>query len=533
VQGSRFARKRTNTSRSEGKAQDCFSKYDGMAMLQLKACTAAEAGGIFSLLEGSRCTILDDDFEFSKKCSGVEVVCSKQAAAELENMEVASVVIPDAGAHWRQSSGPTVAVTGGLSAASDFFTTWRDLDAQNAQVEALVQASGGVATLEVVGQTIQKRDMRIVRFRGAGYSPGGTRLFATYNMHAREWLTGMAGVYQIQELIEKVKQDPDYLAGTEVVVMPMANPDGFHHSTVSTRMHRKNMRLTSSLPSPESCPGVDLNRNWDAEWNTGGSSGQPCSDTFHGPNPASEPEIQVMAQVMDAAPTTVYLDIHAFSQLIISAYGYTTADNPRSAEYRAMGADIQSAIRSAIQWGNNWTEGPIAQTLYAASGSSVDYADKKGALGVCFELRPGQYAGGFAPPTSDILPGVQESYAGFLAALDYAKGKPVVPSPEPAPTPAPAVPTPAPAVPTPAPAVPTPAPAVPTPAPVVPTPTPGGCPAGTSTGPDFDGDCACNQGFACYEDGASGCTFSYTATYDFKSTTHFLPTCAGCECISR
>merc|ERR1719330_698112 len=400
-----------------------------MPLLHLQPCTTDQAGSIFSQLEASGCTVLDDDFEYSKNCDDVEVVCSKQMAAELERGHVATVVSPDAGAHWRQTSGPTVAFTGGPSAASTFYTAYRDADAQAAQVEALVQASGGIATLETVGQSLQGRDMKIVRFRGEGYTAGGPRVFVTYNIHAREWITGMSGVYQVEHLIEKIRQEPNYLAGTEVVLMPMSNPDGFRYSTTTQRMHRKNMRVNSG----SSCRGVDLNRNWNAYWAQGGSSGSACSDTYHGTSAASEPETNVIAQVMDEAQNTVYIDVHAYSQLIISSYGYTTANNPRSAEYRTLGGLIQSAIRS--EGGSTWTEGPIAQVLYSASGSTVDYADKFGALGICFELRPaGSFGGGFAPPASDILPGARESFAGIMTAIDYAKSyEPPAPTPAPPP----------------------------------------------------------------------------------------------------
>merc|ERR1719382_1527423 len=127
---------------------------------------------------------------------------------------------------------------------------------------------------------------------------------------------------------------------------------------------------------------------------------------------ASEPETNVIARVMAESQQTVYIDVHSFSQLIISSYGYTTRTNPRSTEYRAIGRLIQTAIRSS--GGNTWREGPIAQVLYQASGSTVDYADANGALGICFELRPsGSGGGGFAPPASDILPGARESFAGI------------------------------------------------------------------------------------------------------------------------
>ena len=38
------------------------------------------------------------------------------------------------------------------------------------------------------------------------------------------------------------------------------------------------------------CHGTDANRNWGYQWNTGGSSGNGCSDTYHGPEAFSEVE---------------------------------------------------------------------------------------------------------------------------------------------------------------------------------------------------------------------------------------------------
>jgi len=70
----------------------------------------------------------------------------------------------------------------------------------------------------------------------------------------------------------------------------------------------------------------------------------------------------------------------------------------------------------------------------------------------------------------------------------------------------------------------------PTPAPVpTPAPPPSVC-GGESRGPDSDGDCACNSGYACYEAGSAGCTYSYTARYGWTSNRYFLPSCTDCEC---
>merc|ERR1719150_1236689 len=417
AQGARFARKK----RSNSTMVDCYSPYDGKALLTLKEC--ASPAEVVSKLEKSGCILVSEAEEIlNTGCDEAEVVCSLDAVADVT--EIANVVNKDAGAFWRGSSGTTVAFEGPGATTSNFYSSWQGLDAQLAKVESLVASSGGIATIETAGQSLQGRAMKIVRFRGAGYSPGRTRIFVTFNIHAREWITGMSGVYAVENLIEKVKQDSSYLDGTEVVLMPMANPDGFLHSTTSTRMHRKNMANSCSYRNR----GVDLNRNFRSYWNQGGSSSDPCSDTYHGPSAASEPETKVIERVMKESQMTVYIDVHSYSQLIISSWGYTTRNHPRSAEYRQIGGKIQSAIRSA--GGNTWREGPIAQTLYAASGGTTDTAADLGALGICFELRPGRWGGGgFAPPASDILIGARECFAGLTAAFDYAMGSSPTPTP--------------------------------------------------------------------------------------------------------
>jgi len=447
AQAGRFARR----TGSNSTADDCYSTYDGKALLSLKEC--ASPAEVVSKLEKKGCTFVSEvQSILNLGCDGAEVVCNHAADADL--LEIADVVKYDAGAHWRSSSGTTVPFDGSDAIAANFYSNWQGLDAQLARVESLVASSGGIATIETAGRSLQGRDMKLVRFRGAGYSSGRTRIFVTFNLHAREWITGMSGVYAVEYFIEKLKQDSSYLDGTEVVLMPMANPDGFLYSTRSSRMHRKNMANSCS----SSNRGVDLNRNFPAHWNTGGSSSNPCSDTYMGPSAASEPETKVIERVMEEAPMTVYIDVHSYSELIISSWGWTTRTHPRNAEYRAIGREIVNAIRSAE--GRTWREGPTATLLYQASGIAPDTADEKGALGICFELRPGRSGGGgFAPPANQILPGARECFAGLVAAFDYAKDSSPSPSP---PSPTPPSPTP-------------PSPTPPSPTPPSPTPPTGGC----------------------------------------------------------
>ena len=76
-------------------------------------------------------------------------------------------------------------------------------------------------------------------------------------------------------------------------------------------MWRKNRKSVGS-----DCYGVDLNRNFDYKWNTGGSSASPCSDTFHGESPMSENEAKALERYMTGKPWTTYLTFHSYGQYV-------------------------------------------------------------------------------------------------------------------------------------------------------------------------------------------------------------------------
>jgi len=409
-------------ARMKSRKPDCYSPYDGNPGLTLKVCSNDELQEV--LTKAQTCTMLTENFEGMPRdgsCVDLIMICKKQVQSRLEDDYKVTVLEADAGAFLRSASGvarPFIAPEGDEMTA-DFYSEWRDFDARDAHVSAAVTASGGAAKEEVVGKTLEGRDMKIVRFTGRGYRPGMPKVVFTFNLHAREWIAGMAGVYAVDQLVQMVKSNPSFLDGMEVVMMPMANPDGFIHSQGLARFHRKNMNRNSSL-----CLGTDLNRNYDFEWNQGGSSGIPCMDNYHGREAGGEPETQVIQALLKESKMTVQIDVHAFSQLILSSWGYTTDDHPRRAEFDDLGWKMHSAVEG--KHGFEYTYGPTAQTLYAASGTMTDYATSLGALGYCYELRPaGKFLGifGFAPPASAILPGAEECWAGLLVSIEYAKSK--------------------------------------------------------------------------------------------------------------
>lgn len=69
-----------------------------------------------------------------------------------------------------------------------------------------------------------------------------------------------------------------------------------------------------------------MNRNFGFHWNEGGSSNNPCTDTYHGGAAFSEIE---SANVRDAilnvaGQAPIYLTFHAYGQYWLTPWGYTS-----------------------------------------------------------------------------------------------------------------------------------------------------------------------------------------------------------------
>jgi len=414
VDGARVARKRVS--------EDCYSPLDGKLLTTLNVCAAAEVLEVEELVAARQCTLLSDERAFQSaalgQCTLVSIACDAQFADVLKAKQLnATLESMDAGRFYRKMSGTAKSfvedsTSGVLS--SDFYTAWRDLETIMARVEAAVQDSAGAAQLETIGTSVEGRDLKAVRLRGDGWSPGMPRLVLTFTVHAREWIVAMAGTYAVEKIVEKAKNDRSWLAGKEVVLVPMVNPDGFKHSHGFWRFHRKNMKVVDGILCTT---GVDLNRNSGSSWGKFGASSRCAAETFRGESKLSEPEAQTLDRLFREAPMTAYFDVHSYGQYLLSDNSWTTDPHPRAAEFREFGSKIHFAMEA--RHGQTIKFGPSAQTLYVASGVLQDAATELGALGYTFELRPSgfQHLLGFTPNVREILPAAEECFAGILAGI--------------------------------------------------------------------------------------------------------------------
>jgi len=245
-----------------------------------------------------------------------------------------------------------------------------------------------LVTNYVTGKTHQGRDMKIIKIATATAT---RKIWIDCGIHAREWISPATCVHIIHKLIEEYNRGEEItsriLRRFEFHVMPVHNPDGYEHS-FTTRMWRKNRAPNAG----STCIGTDLNRNGAYMWMTGGSSNNPCSDTYAGRGPASELELIAVQKAINASMGTwdSYITIHSYGQWWFTPWGYTTQLPSDYTELYNKALIGVNALRGHA--GTRYVLGSGAVILYVSSGATDDWA--KGVAGIkysyCLELSPGQ-----------------------------------------------------------------------------------------------------------------------------------------------
>ncbi len=199
-----------------------------------------------------------------------------------------------------------------------------------------------------------------------GLTHGRERLSAEMALHIIEFLTnGYATDARIAEVVDS----------REVWVVPMLNPDAaeFDFSAGSFRTWRKNRQ-----PIPDSSAiGIDLNRQFGFMWNCcGGSSANPASDNYHGPEPWYAPEVRAYRDFIDGRVVDgrqqIRLSIswHSAGRMVLWPYGYTRQDVPDTMSYddwramKALGQQMAALNGYRAQQGSD---------LYIVDGDQDDW----------------------------------------------------------------------------------------------------------------------------------------------------------------
>ncbi|XP_047994157.1 zinc carboxypeptidase-like isoform X2 [Leguminivora glycinivorella] len=302
-----------------------------------------------------------------------------------------------------------------------FSFTWEryhTLDTIYSWLDELAEAFPDVVrTVVMPGQSVEGRQIKGVII---DYHPERTdKKIGMFEggIHAREWISPATVTWIIKEFL--ASDDPEVVAMAnefEWHIFPVVNPDGYSYTFTDRRMWRKNRSKVNSTScaaidfEDDISNGVDLNRNFDFEWNTAGTSDNPCSNVFPGPSPASEPETRAIQQYVtnlrQQGEIIYYVAFHSYSQLIVVPYSHLSSFWVLSIPGFANMFEIavRAADALAARSGTTYRVGLSADIMYLMSGTSFDWVKTTGVpVAYLIELRDlGDY--GFLLPAEQIIP---------------------------------------------------------------------------------------------------------------------------------
>lgn len=311
---------------------------------------------------------------------------------------------------WAANRKPWNANDGG-----SWYDDYKTLAEIEQHITDLSAAYPTLTSVSVIGQTLQGRDITQIRVAAPGKSGQLPIVFNNSGQHAREWIGPAAVMFTMEQLLEGYGTDPRITAlldEVEFVFVPVVNGDGYDYTWTNERLWRKTRRDNGG-----GCFGVDPNRNWEFQWSLpGGGSNDPCSDTYWGPSPFSEPEVAALSgSIASLAPNVrAHIDTHSYGQWILHPWGYTSAPSPDESLFDDLGGSIEVAMEATH--GVNYTHGQSYILLYQVSGGSKDWVyGTQGAVSWTIELRPIGGNPGFVLPPEQIVPTGEEYLEGVLA----------------------------------------------------------------------------------------------------------------------
>ncbi|XP_067620546.1 zinc carboxypeptidase A 1-like [Eurosta solidaginis] len=300
------------------------------------------------------------------------------------------------------------------------WTEYHELNDTYAWLHALAEKYPKQVSVFVAGKTYEEREILGVKIAYDSSSADATAkrgIFIEGGMHAREWISPATSTYIINQLLTNSDERVHKIAESYVwYIVPHANPDGYVYTHTRNRLWRKTRTPYGS------CFGADPNRNWDFHWNEVGSSNNPCSDTYAGPQAFSEIETRTLAEFINTLKGELffYVSFHSYSQLLLFPYGHTSELPPNYKNLKRVFDVALSAVSK--RYGTKYTGGNIYDAIYPAAGASVDWA--YGEIDVpysyCFELRPSGNSlwTGFRLPADQIIPTGEEIMDSLMAMIE-------------------------------------------------------------------------------------------------------------------
>ncbi len=233
-------------------------------------------------------------------------------------------------------------------------------------------------------------DLRVLRLTNRSIPGPKPVMFAMAAVHAREYVTAETLTRFAEFLVSGYGTNADatwLLDHHDFHFVLQANPDGRKYAEAGNSWRKNTNQAYCGATS--SSRGADLNRNYPFQWGGAGSSGSPCSLTYRGASPISEPETQAIVTYVrsvlpdqrdesgglgapaPATATGLFFDLHSYSELVMWPWSFGSNVAPNNTALRTLGRKLA--------YFNNYTPMQSIE-LYPADGVTIDFS--YGELGV-------------------------------------------------------------------------------------------------------------------------------------------------------
>lgn len=206
---------------------------------------------------------------------------------------------------------------------ADIYEEFYRHDEINNHLEALAKVYPSRVFVKTFGKSYEQRLLKIITITNGDGRVGKNVIFIDAAMHAREWITPSMALFIIDELVVNYEENSALLENYDWIILPVVNADGYEFSHTDDRLWRKTRK--PNVNSTE-CYGTDANRNFGYEWgHDEGSSADPCDDIYRGEHAFSEPETQIVRDILINYSTRCkfYLTLHSYGNYLLLPWGHT------------------------------------------------------------------------------------------------------------------------------------------------------------------------------------------------------------------
>ncbi len=219
-------------------------------------------------------------------------------------------------------------------------------DRLQADLKALQTKYPGFLQLQSLGKTADGRDITLCII---GSPNAANKVFVSAAIHGREYMTSLLCIKQIEQQLYAMGQG-EKIGDVAFYAIPMLNPDGVTicqfganglkkaslRTSVSKILKRENIGASAWKANAR---GVDLNRNFDADWNYLYAGG-PSVARYRGEAPFCEAETKAVQKLVEDNDFKTTISYHASGSVIFWRFKQSDAVLQRS---KVLGQSISDA----------------------------------------------------------------------------------------------------------------------------------------------------------------------------------------------